>query len=214
MQGRVGKAVSEHCWLWKSGSADFETSPPISLKTNKLLTPSQSIARKSQGPPVVPNFRITWHSGFLLADAICRFVAVRKSIKQYISNWSVSPVPREIPNCLRSWEILCRKWVVLTWRKVREGVGVSWERQWGGWDQLGPSEAAGGSARAAGNDESVSSSLISNYFTWEGVIKSDNIVVSTFHCGYYLLFVEDMHALQPYLFEAAVSKTKKSIDHN
>ena len=184
MQGRVEKALSEHCWLWKSGSADFKTSPPISLKTNKLLSPSQSIARKSQGPPVVPNFRITWHSGLLLADAICRFVAVRKSIKQYISiAHSVStkaPVPREIPNCLRSWEILCRKWVVLTWRKVREGVGVSWERQWGGWDQLGPSEAAGGSPRAAGNDESVSSSLISNYFTWEGVINCDNIVVRCF----------------------------------
>ena len=48
---------------------------------------------------------------------------------------------------------------------MREGVGGSWERQEGGWDQLGPSEAAGGSARAAGNDESVTSSLISNYFT-------------------------------------------------
>ena len=82
-----------------------------------------------------------------------------------------APVPREIPNCLRSWEILCRKWVVLTWRKVSEGVGVSWGGRRGGWDQLGPSEAAGGSARAAGNDESVSSSLISNDFTWEGVIK-------------------------------------------
>ena len=171
MQGRVGKAVSEHCWLWKSGSADFDTSPPISLKTNQLLSPSQS---KRAWSKIIgtPSFaQLTWHTGFLLADAICRFVAVRKSIKQYISIahsvFTKAPVPREIPNCLRSWEILCRKWVVLTWRKVREGVGVSWGRQEGGWDQLGPSEAAGGSARAAGNDESVTSSLISNDLTWK-----------------------------------------------
>ena len=91
---------------------------------------------------------------------------------------------------------------------------MSWGRQERGWDQLGPSEAAGGSARAAGNDESVSSSLISNYFTLEGVIKCDNNVVSTYHCSHYLLFVEVMRALQPYPFEATVPKTKKSIDHN
>ena len=203
-KGEWGKQFRSIADYERAAQPILKPHPPF-LSKLKFLTPSQSIARKSQGPPVVPNFRITWHSGFLLADAICRFVAVRKSIKQYISNWSVSPVPREIPNCLRSWEILCRKWVVLTWRKVREGVG---ERQWGGWDQLGPSEAAGGSARAAGNDESVSSSLISNYFTWEGVIKCDNNVVSTYHCGHYLLFVVVMRALQPYPFEATVPKTK------
>ena len=51
---------------------------------------------------------------------------------------------------------------------LKKGEGGCWGelgRQEGGWDQLGPSEAAGGSARAAGNDESVSSSLISNDFT-------------------------------------------------
>ena len=51
---------------------------------------------------------------------------------------------------------------------LKKGEGGCWGElgeAGGGWDQLGPSEAAGGSARATGNDESVSSSLISNYFT-------------------------------------------------
>ena len=212
MQGRVGKAVSEHCWLWKSGSADFETSPPISLKTNQLLSPSQSKRTWSKIIGTPSCTQLTWHTGFLLADAICRFVAVRKSIKQYISIahsvFTKAPVPREIPNCLRSWEILCRKWVVLTWRKVREGVGVSWGGRRGAgtsWDLPRLQEVV--HVRPA--------TMNQWHHLWYQIIslekvssKCDKNVVSTYHCGHYLLLVKVMHALQPYLFEAAVPKTK------